>query len=205
MNVLPNKMSANLTYEKADLIKKDPSVTSITRSVYPSQGLKDIFPQNNAVWSVDKMGPITIPQEGATVQLTKETLPLYKLIIADYEHNDLKVTGNEIRINGQAATSYTFKQNYYWMMGDNRHNSLDSRYFGFVPYDHVVGKPVFIWMSLSDDVPWTSIGKKIRWERMFTTVDGDGEPVSYFKYFVILLAGYLVFDYFRKKKKGAKA
>ena len=191
-------LHANLTFEKADKLKQDPFVKSVTRSVYPANGEKDIFPQNHADWSVDKMGPFTIPQEGVTVQLTKQNLPLYKLIIGDYEQNDLKVTGDEIRINGQVTTSYTFKQNYYWMMGDNRHNSLDSRYFGFVPEDHVVGKPVFIWMSFDSD------SNSFRWDRMFTTVDGDGEPVSYFKYFVILLVGYFVFDYFRKKKKTAE-
>ena len=203
MEPLMNKVSANLTYAKADEIKKDPSVTSVTRAIYPSSGKKDIFPRNNPAWSVDKMGPITIPQQGATVQLTKETLPLYKLIIADYEHNDLKVTGSEIRINGKVATSYTFKQDYYWMMGDNRHNSLDSRYFGFVPEDHIVGKPVFIWLSLDQDQSWGNPIKKVRWERMFTTVSGDGEPVSYFLYFLGLLAAYFVFDYFRKKKQAA--
>jgi len=147
------------------------------------------------------MGPITLPKQGATVALTTETLPLYKLIIADYENNDLKVTGNEIRINGEIATTYTFKQDYYWMMGDNRHNSLDSRYFGFVPENHIVGKPVFIWMSLDQDVKWSNISKKIRWERLFTTVGGSGEPVSYFKYFIGLLVAWFVFDFFRKKRK----
>ena len=203
MEPLMNKVSANLTYAKADEIKKDPSVTSVTRAIYPSSGKKDIFPRNNPAWSVDKMGPITIPKEGTTIQLTKETLPLYKLIIADYEHNDLKVTGSEIRINGKVATTYTFKQDYYWMMGDNRHNSLDSRYFGFVPEDHIVGKPVFIWLSLDQDQSWGNPIKKVRWERMFTTVSGDGEPVSYFLYFLGLLAAYFVFDYFRKKKQAA--
>ncbi|TRW24717.1 signal peptidase I [Flavobacterium zepuense] len=196
LELLYNKLSANLTYERADLIKKDPFVKSISQAVYIATGAKDIFPQNNPAWSVDKMGPITIPQEGKTVQLNRETLPFYKLIIADYEHNDLKVTGDEIRINGQVATSYTFKQNYYWMMGDNRHNSLDSRYFGFVPEDHIVGKPVFIWMSYDSETG------SVRWDRLFTTVGGDGEPVSYFNYFIIGLVAWFGFDYFRKRKKA---
>jgi len=200
MTPIENRMAVNMTLAEAEQLKKDPAVASVTRAVSSPYVAPKVFPKNNAAWTQDNMGPITMPQQGTTVQLTKETLPLYKLIIADYEHNDLKVTGNEIRINGQVATSYTFKQDYYWMMGDNRHNSLDSRYFGFVPEDHIVGKPVFIWLSLDQNEKWGNIAKKIRWDRMFTTVGGDGEPVSYFKYFLGLLVAYFVFDYFRKKK-----
>ena len=145
------------------------------------------------------MGPIYIPEAGKTVSLNRENLPFYNKIISEYEGNDLSVSGDEIKINGQTATSYTFKQDYYWMMGDNRHNSLDARYFGFTPADHIVGKPIFIWMS------WDSSGKgimnKIRWERLFTTVSGEGQPQSYFKYFLGLLALYFVGEYFWKKKK----
>ncbi len=146
------------------------------------------------------MGPIYIPQAGKTVELNSETLPFYKRIISDYEHNTLTVTGNEIRINGQIATNYTFKQDYYWMMGDNRHNSEDSRYWGFVPADHIVGKPVFIWMSLDQNITWSKAIDKIRWERLFTTVGGDGQPVSYFKYFLILLLGYFGYSFYKKRK-----
>ena len=108
---------------------------------------------------------------------------------------------NEIRINGQVATSYTFKQDYYYMVGDNRHNSLDSRYWGFVPADHIVGKPVFLWMSLYPTIPWSKAIDKIRWERLFTTVGGEGEPVSYFLIFIILLGGYIIADFVIKRKK----
>jgi len=186
-------ISANITLEKAERLRSAQGIDSVVRYISREKELK-IFPQTKPDWNVDNMGPITIPQEGKTVQLNRETLPFYKLIIADYEHNDLKVTGDEIRINGQVATSYTFKQNYYWMMGDNRHNSLDSRYFGFVPEDHIVGKPVFIWMSYDSETG------SIRWDRMFTTVGGDGEPVSYFNYFIIALVAWFGFDYFRKRK-----
>ena len=191
-------ISANLTLEKAERLRSAQGIDSVVRYISREKEPR-IFPQTKPDWNVDNMGPITIPQEGKTVQLNRETLPFYKLIIADYENNDLKVTGNEIRINGQVATSYTFKQNYYWMMGDNRHNSLDSRYFGFVPEDHIVGKPVFIWMS------YDSATGSIRWDRMFTTVGGDGEPVSYFNYFIIALVAWFGFDFFRKRKKDAKA
>jgi signal peptidase I len=150
-------------------------------------------------WNSDNFGPIYIPKAGATVVLNAKSLPFYKKIITEYEENDLKIIGNEIRINGKVATTYTFKQNYFWMMGDNRHNSLDARYYGYTPENHVVGKPVFIWMSW--DSNGQGIGNKIRWERLFTTVNGEGQPQSYFNYFLIALAGYFAFDYFRNRKK----
>jgi len=152
-------------------------------------------------WNIDNMGPIYIPKKDVTVDLNVETLPFYKRIIQEYEQNELIVNGNEIRINGQPTTKYTFKQNYYWMMGDNRHNSEDSRNWGYVPENHIVGKPVFIWLSLD---PHKRGLDKIRWERMFTTVGGDGEPVSYFKFFLILLGAYFAIDFFIKRKKKAQ-
>jgi signal peptidase I len=196
---------ANLTNEKFEKGKRDSRISTIKRKI--SKEVEDgIFPDhkdgkpsvtNN--WNVDNFGPIYIPKKGATVAINKQTLPFYKSIINEYESNDLQVNGDEIRINGKIAQSYTFKQDYYWMMGDNRHNSLDARYWGYVPADHVVGKPIFIWMS------WDSNGKgimnKIRWERLFTTVSGEGQPESYFKYFLFLLAAYFAFDYFIGKKK----
>jgi signal peptidase I len=196
--VMENSIVANLTLKGAEALRNTTGIDSVVR--YISKTPEVVFPYTKN-WNVDNMGPIYIPQEGKSVKLNLETLPFYKKIIGEYEKNDLKVIGNEIRINGKAATSYTFKQNYYWMMGDNRHRSEDSRIWGFVPEDHIVGKPVFIWMSLDQNEPWSNISKKIRWDRMFTTVGGDGEPVSYFKYFIILLVGWFVFDYFRKKKK----
>jgi signal peptidase I len=130
-----------------------------------------------------------------------ETLPFYKTIITDYENNDLKVNGVEIRINGKVATNYTFGQNYYWMMGDNRHNSEDSRYWGFVPQNHIVGKPVFIWLSIDPNGKGLN---KIRWDRVFTTVSGEGQPQSYFKLFLLGLVIFFVGEYFWKKRKAAK-
>lgn len=195
----------NLTFDKYEKLKGDARVASIERKI--NQEAEDgIFPDfkdgriaTTNKWNGDNFGPIYIPKAGATVKLDRKSLPFYKKIISEYEGNDLKVNGNEIRINGQIATSYTFKQNYYWMMGDNRHNSLDARYYGYTPENHIVGKPVFIWMS------WDSNGKgianKIRWDRLFTTVGGDGQPKSYFQYFLIALGAYFAFDYFRNKKK----
>jgi signal peptidase I len=199
---------ANLTAEKAETMKTDPNIKSITRfiktgsedGIYPD--MQDGKPSATSNWNSDNFGPIYIPKEGATVKLDAKSLPLYKIIISEYEGNQLKVVGNDIFINGQKTTTYTFKQNYYWMMGDNRNNSLDARYFGYTPENHVVGKPVFIWMSWDSNA---SGWKKIRWERMFTTVGGDGQPQSYFKYFLGLLALYFVGEYFWKKRKANKA
>lgn len=192
-----------LTMESAERIKNTPGITSVTRNIDKSSD-KRIFPHTKD-WSQDNFGPVYIPQEGKTVELNQETLPFYKRIITDYEHNDLKVNGNEIRINGQIATKYTFKQDYYWMMGDNRHNSEDSRYWGFVPADHIVGKPVFIWMSLDQNIPWSKAIDKIRWERLFTTVGGEGQPVSYFLYFFIALMGYFAYTFFKNRKAKRNA
>ena len=196
---------AALTFESAKRLKDVPGITSVTRVIHkgPEDGVfpdfKDGKPSVTNNWSGDNYGPIYIPKAGKTVALNKQTLPMYKIIITEYEGNTLKVVGDDIYINDQKATSYTFKQNYYWMMGDNRHNSLDARYFGYTPEDHVVGKPVFIWMS------WDTNGKglnKIRWERMFTFVSGDGQPNSYFKYFLGLLALYFVGEHFWNKTKA---
>ena len=195
-----------LTAASAERLKNVPGITAVTREISRTPEAA-IFPQNTN-WNQDNFGPIYIPQKGKTVALTVESLPFYKRIITDYElkndngeKNDLKVTGNEIRLNGEVVKDYTFKQNYYWMMGDNRHNSEDSRYWGFVPENHIVGKPIFIWMS------WDTNGKglnKIRWDRVFTTVNGEGQPQSYFKYFLIALAAFFAGEYFWKKRKANK-
>lgn len=189
---------ANFTLENAEKLRKKSIVDSIVRIINKDVE-KTIFPGTKD-WNVDNLGPIYIPQAGKTVELNKETLPFYKKVISEYEGKDLKVNGNEIRIDGKVATSYTFEQDYYWMMGDNRHNSLDSRYWGFVPADHIVGKPIFIWMSI-DGINDGVKNWSIRWDRLFTTVSGTGQPQSYFKYFLFALAGYFAFDYFRNKKK----
>jgi signal peptidase I len=186
-----------LTEESANRLKNNPIVKTVIRNI--SEGVDPgVFPQINK-WNQDNFGPIYIPQKGKTVALTLETLPFYKRIITVYEKNDLQVNGNEIKINGKVVQTYTFGQDYYWMMGDNRHNSEDSRYWGYVPEDHIVGKPIFIWMS------WDTNGKglnKIRWERVFTTVSGEGQPQSYFKYFLIALAAFFAGEYFWNKRKN---
>ena len=198
INFSDKALNINLTEELATKIKSNPNVVSLKKDL-STQPENDIFPRTPEYsWNKDEFGPIYIPQAGKTVDLNLEVLPLYKRIITAYEGNTVDVKGNQILINGEVANTYTFKQDYYWMMGDNRHNSQDARMWGYVPFDHVVGKPVFVWMS------WDSNGKgldKIRWNRLFTTVGGEGKPTSYFIPFLVVLAGIFAFNKFRKRKK----
>ena len=186
---------ANITDEIAAKLRKDSEVDSVVKVINP-KGNKgnNMFPQaTNLSWNTDNYGPIYIPKKGTTVPLNMNSIPFYERIIEDYENNQLEVIGEHIFVNGKKSTSYTFKQDYYWMMGDNRQNSLDARSWGYVPFDHVVGKPVLIWFSINEG--------KIRWERLFTTVGGNGKPVSYLMYFLIALAGYIGYSFLRKNKK----
>ncbi|WP_242119613.1 signal peptidase I [Aestuariivivens sediminicola] len=178
--------------------KNHPNVGSITPGT-AEQGVRDknVFPHHpDYNWNVDFFGPLYIPEKGKTIKINLEVLPLYKRVITEYEGNTLQVNGNQISINGAVTDSYTFKQDYYWMMGDNRHNSIDARAWGFVPFNHVVGKPVFIWMS------WDGI-KNPRWERFFTTVHGKGKATSYFIPFLIVLFGWFAISKWRKRRKAS--
>jgi len=177
--------------------KNHPNVLSITPNKQ-EKGVRDpnIFPHDpNYNWNNDFFGPLYIPEAGKTIEINLKVLPLYKRAITEYEGNSLQVKGNQILINGEVASTYTFKQDYYWMMGDNRHNSLDARAWGLVPFNHVVGKPVFIWMS------WDGL-KNPRWERFFTTVHGTGKATSFFIPFLVLLFGWIGFSKWRKRKKA---
>ena len=143
-------------------------VASIARAV-PDAGW--LYPQNMAKdWTTANYGPLWIPKKGKTLRLTLANLPIYERPIRVYEGNSLEVRGGKIYINGKAADSYTFKMDYYWMQGDNRDNSADSRFWGFVPEDHIVGKPLFIWISLDPD--YGLFDGKMRWSRFFKWV-GD--------------------------------
>lgn len=151
----------------AQLRSLDPSVKVVVRGNPPG----GLFPhtKESENWSVDNYGPIIIPTAGQTISLTLDNLPMYSRIIDVYEHNDLKLENSKILINGSAADSYTFKQDYYWAMGDNRHASEDSRSWGFVPADHIVGKPLFIWFSTREG----SLFKGINWDRIFKSANAD--------------------------------
>ena len=170
---LPGYPGMPLTAEMLDKVRKLPSVVSVTQNidVYPADypdSWMTIFPFTpDYHWTRDNFGPLWIPSAGTTVELTLETLPLYERIITAYEGNSLEVVDAEIFINGEKAQSYTFAQDYYFMMGDNRHNSLDSRYWGFVPEDHIVGKPALIWLSIDGN---KSFPKNIRWRRFLKFV-----------------------------------
>lgn len=154
----------NLTLSDSAALSNFKMVKSIVRfldtTVRPA-----VFPHDTAhfKWSPDNYGAIYIPKEGATVHLNMSNIALYRRLIDVYEHNDLKVQDGKIYINGKLSDSYTFKMNYYWMMGDNRDNSLDSRYWGYVPESHVVGKAWFLWFSYGED--------GIRWSRIFDGID----------------------------------
>ena len=129
----------------------------------------DLYPLNSVTgWTRDNYGPVWIPKKGATMNLTMDNIAVYERPIRVYEGNELEVKNGQIYINGRLAHSYTFKMDYYWMMGDNRHNSADSRYWGFVPEDHIVGKPIFIWWSSDPDRHGF---KGVRWNRLFKWVD----------------------------------
>ena len=138
--------------------------------VEPDDFSGQMYPLNlHSGWTRDNYGPVWIPAKGATIRLTADNLPIYERCIEAYEGNKLEVKEDGIYINGEKRDSYTFQMDYYWMMGDNRHNSADSRYWGFVPEDHVVGKPIVVWLSLDKDRGW--FDGKIRWNRIFKWVD----------------------------------
>ena len=129
-----------------------------------------VFPLGgNKKWTRDNYGPIYIPKKGAKLALNTYNLPIYERIIRVYEGNKLEVKDGKFFINGEQTTTYKFKMDYYWMMGDNRHNSADSRYWGFVPEDHVVGRPVLVWLSLNKDKGWFE--GKIRFNRFFKNAE----------------------------------
>ncbi len=200
--ITDRERQATLTDEMAEKLRSDPQIDSIVKILEPKgvQGY-NIFPQSELYpWNNDNFGPIYLPKKGSTITLNLEVLPLYKKIIRDYEGNTVSASGNQVLINGKVADTYTFNQDYYWMMGDNRDHSEDSRTWGFVPENHIVGTPIFIWLSF-DNFNDGIANWKPRWDRIFTTVHGEGEPRSYFKYFLIALVAWFVFDFFRKRRK----
>lgn len=165
--IAPNQYVLPLTKENAGIIKTFPGVKSVVRVENHLAGERAdyIFPHHeNFKWNEDNFGPIWVPKKGVTIDINVKNLPLYRRIIDVYEENELRVKDDKIFINGVESNKYTFKMDYFFMMGDSRHNSADSRFWGFVPEDHVVGKAVFVWLSLDKD---KSFFKSIRWGRMF--------------------------------------
>ena len=162
--IMPLTAAARERLLQEDYVQSiDVDTTAVTEDLYPLNGFTG--------WTRDNYGPIWIPKRGESIKLTLDNLPLYERPISVYEGNKLRVDDNgTIFINDTVATSYTFSMDYYWMMGDNRHCSADSRYWGFVPEDHVVGKPIMIWLSIDKDRSWTD--GRMRWNRLFRWVDG---------------------------------
>ena len=159
-----------LTQKALAIAKRLPCVQQI--KIEPEEFGGPTYPVGyDTGWTRDNYGPIWLPQKGATIPLDERNLALYGRCIRNYENNTLEIKGGKVYINEQEATSYTFKYDYYWMMGDNRHNSADSRSWGFVPEDHIVGKPILIWLSLDKDRGW--FDGRIRWERLFRWVHPD--------------------------------
>lgn len=160
-----------LTEQTANILKKVRGIVSVIRPVQPAGAFLDrLFPQDTAnfKWNLDNYGPIVVPKAGTTVTLSMNNISLYKRIISTYEGNKLEIKDGKIFINDKESNTYTFKMDYYWMMGDNRHNSADSRFWGFVPEDHIVGRALFVWLSLDENKGW--FDGKLRWNKMFRLV-----------------------------------
>ena len=162
----PGQFGFFLTRSNAEKIKSFQNVLDV-QPMFKPKGFFDsnLFPNDSRRnWNVDNYGPVIVPKRGMTMHLDSNNISIYRRVISVYEHNKLEEKDGKIFINDKETNSYTFQMDYYWMMGDNRHNSADSRYWGFVPQDHIVGKAVFVWMS------WDTNGKffnKIRWKRLF--------------------------------------
>ena len=202
--LLETQKSLFLTLKEAEELPNALTLDSLKRNINTTRTYNDAYFPNNVRynWNEDQFGPLIMPEKGVTVQLNPKNVALYKKIISDYELNDLEVSGDDIKINGFTADTYTFKQDYYWMMGDNRHRSEDSRFWGFVPEDHIVGKPVFIWMSIDGFMDGLR-NWNIRWERVFTTVGGSEKPVSYRWYFAAFIAIWQGIAWYRRRSKKA--
>ena len=167
--ISPSLFLIAMTDEAAQELARAGNVTNIDRIVRPEQnGERHIFPHHESfAWNEDNYGPIYIPARGATIHLDTDNLPLYERIISVYEGHELQVDGQRIYINGTEVSSYTFEMDYYWMVGDNRHNSADSRFWGYVPEDHIVGRAMFVWLSLDQARPFP---QRIRFNKTFRII-----------------------------------
>lgn len=214
-----------LTDKIAAEIKKLPQVIEMKEDIMPKgeaaiaykdeaktkiDTTQSIFPVNKA-WNQDWYGPVRIPKKGDVVAINKETLPMYRWIISEYEHNSVAERNGQIFINNQPAKDYTIKQDYYMMVGDNRDASLDARFFGFVPEENIVGKPMFTWMSIEgafDDSSssYQADGWRFRWDRMFkATNTGEANKTSYWWIAAMILILFFGWEYFVKLFKKNKS
>lgn len=214
-----------LTDKIAAEIKKLPQVIEMKEDIMPKgeaaiaykdeaktkiDTTQSIFPVNKA-WNQDWYGPVRIPKKGDVVAINKETLPMYRWIISEYEHNSVAERNGQIFINNQPAKDYTIKQDYYMMVGDNRDASLDARFFGFVPEENIVGKPMFTWMSIEgafDDSSssYQADGWRFRWDRMFkATNTGEADKTSYWWIAAMILILFFGWEYFVKLFKKNKS
>ncbi len=210
----------NMPLTSLEKVKVLSNVISTEKEITPKGVYESkIFPHSPAIpWNNDNFGPFVIPQANTTVNLDAKNIKLYDKIIVNYERNKLEIKGDKIFINGAETKTYTFKMDYYFMMGDNRQNSADSRYWGVVPNDHIVGKPVFVWMSIKDPLKNPVSGSvglfksffedskkgRFRWERFFCFVSNDGLSRSYRVHFLLIVLGISGFVYFKNKRDAKK-
>jgi signal peptidase I len=196
------KKTVFLTLDEANSLTNNISLDSLVRNINQTKTYNTNFFPNDIRynWNEDNFGPIVMPKQGITVVITRENIALYKKLIRDYENKSLEEIDGTYYIDGKATDTYTFEKDYFWMMGDNRHRSEDSRFWGFVPDNHIVGKPIFIWMSI-DGINDGISNWKVRWDRVFTTTNGDGEPVSYRWHFLAGLIVYQLVVRIRKRRK----
>jgi len=169
--ISPSRVILPLTSKMAEKLRTNPRIRNVELEIRPKgEHYSPIFPHDpeNFAWNEDNFGPLVIPRAAATVEINSKNIALYRKLIKIYDNNTLEEKDGKILINGQVASTYTFKQDYYWLMGDNRDNSADSRFWGFVPNDHVVGKAVFVWLSLDKNKGWFS--GKIRWKKCLRTI-----------------------------------
>ena len=194
-------LKMTLTLDEAKTLSKKSWVLSVVRQNQAEKVPNTTFFPNALPydWNEDNFGPIVMPKAGESIALTPKNYPLYKKLIREYEKNDFRKEGDRFYLNGAQVERYTFQQDYYWMMGDNRHKSEDSRFWGFVPADHIVGKPVFIWFSIEGFTQGIK-NWKVRWDRVFTTVGLEGERRSYLIPFLIVVGLWQVFVWFRRRK-----
>ncbi|WP_246361547.1 signal peptidase I [Moheibacter lacus] len=204
-----------LTKSMAEDFKRNPNVISVDQKITP-KGQKDerkyangqidstytIFPLDKN-WNQDNYGPLYIPKKGDVVKLDKNSITQYYNIIKNYERNDLKIEGDKYWINGKETNQYEIKQDYFYMIGDNRNQSLDARFFGYVPEENIIGRPIFVWANMNG--MFEPAPNKFIWSRFMTSINNDNpDKKSYGLYVLIALIAFFTWDYFRIKKKKAK-